>query len=210
MKWSHLYIPVLPRSLSPMLDAPMPYLCGISRENFQYAVGDIGDDAIVVDLDRNMITLGSNPIDLPPLPHKHRMKLENALQSNVGESFQLHFKSLVSYGCISKALIVPTLSSGHVFWEARGMTKEDATAILNSSDEEYVNTTLENAHSIWNEKIRTVDDAYGLAPAPESTTIAMNVDPMNTKQSKWDAVQEAFLRFYVSALKVSALCTYPV
>jgi hypothetical protein len=83
MKWSHLYIPVLPRSLSPMLDAPMPYLCGISRENFQYAVGDIGDDAIVVDLDRNMITLGSNPVDLPPLPHKHRVKLENALQSHV-------------------------------------------------------------------------------------------------------------------------------
>jgi hypothetical protein len=174
MKWSHLYIPVLPRSLSPMLDAPMPYLCGISRENFQYAVGDIGDDAIVVDLDRNMITLGSNPVDLPPLPHKHRVKLEHALQVNVG----------------------------HVFWEARGMTKEDANAILNSSDEEYVNKTLENAHSLWNEKIRTVDDAFGLAPAPESTTIAMNLDPRNTgKQSKWDAVQEAFLRFYVSALK---------
>ena len=86
------------------------------------------------------------------------------------------------------------------------MTKEDANAILNSSDEEYVNNTLENAHSLWNEKIRTVDDAFGLAPAPESTAIAMNLDPMNTgKQSKWDAVQEAFLRFYVSALKVGVL-----
>ena len=83
MKWNHLYIPVLPRSLSAMLDAPMPYLCGISRENFQYAVGDIGDDTIVVDLDRNMITLGSDPVELPPLPHKHRVKLEHALQINV-------------------------------------------------------------------------------------------------------------------------------
>lgn len=83
VKWSHLYIPLLPRSLGAMLDAPMPFLCGISRENFQYAVGDIGDDVIVVDLDRNMITLGSEPVDLPPLPHKHRLKLENALQSNV-------------------------------------------------------------------------------------------------------------------------------
>jgi hypothetical protein len=55
VKWSHLYIPLLPRSLGAMLDAPMPFLFGISRENFQYAVGDIGDDVIVVDLDRNVI-----------------------------------------------------------------------------------------------------------------------------------------------------------
>ncbi|KAL7520493.1 hypothetical protein ACHAWX_005255 [Stephanocyclus meneghinianus] len=178
MKWSHLYIPVLPRSLSAMLDAPMPYLCGISRENFPYAIGDIGDDTVVVDLDRNMITLGSDPVDLPPLPHKHRVKLENALEKNVG----------------------------HVFWHARGMTKEVATLILHSSDEDHVSEVLSNAHSLWNEKIRSVDEAFNLAHAPDSTSMLhnddANVDAASIgKQSKWDAVQEAFLRFYITALK---------
>jgi hypothetical protein len=161
-----------------MLDAPMPYLCGISRENFQYAVGDIGDDTVVVDLDRNMITLGTDPVDLPPLPHKHRVKLEHALENNVGD----------------------------VFWNARGMTKEDATAILHSSDNEHISDTLANAHSLWNEKIRSVDEAFNLAHAPDSASMLnnddANLDMDNSgKQSAWDAVQEAFLRFYVTALK---------
>lgn len=38
--WSHLYIPTVPRFLTRMLDAPFPYLCGLSRENFQFAVAD--------------------------------------------------------------------------------------------------------------------------------------------------------------------------
>jgi len=161
-----------------MLDAPMPYLCGISRENFPYAIGDIGDDTIVVDLDRNMITLGSDPVDLPPLPHKYRVKLENTLEKNVG----------------------------NVFWNARGMTKEDATLILHSYDEDHVSEVLSNAHSLWNEKIRSVDEAFNLAHAPDSTSMLhnddANVDPGSVgKQSKWDAVQEAFLRFYITALK---------
>jgi hypothetical protein len=94
------------------------------------------------------------------------------------------------------------------------MTQEDANAILNSSDEEHVNKTLENAHSLWNERIKTVDDAFDLAHAPDSTTITLNADPNSVgKQSKWDAVQEAFLRFYVTALKVSdqltcSFCSY--
>lgn len=86
-----------------------------------------------------------------------------------------------------------------MFWETRGLTKKDAGAIVNSQDREE---TLANAHSLWNERIRTIDDAFNLAPAPESSTMAMNVEATG-KQSKWDAVQEAFLRFYVSALKVS-------
>ena len=126
-----------------------------------------------------MITLGSDPVTLPPLPHKHRVKLENALQSNVG----------------------------HVFWESRGMTREQAKSILHSSDEDHVNKTLANAHSLWNEKIMTVDDAFNLAHAPDSTSMLYNDDANADangakKQSRWDAVQEAFLRFYVTALKV--------
>lgn len=90
-------------------------------------------------------------------------------------------------------------AQGHVFWEARGLTKKDAEASVNSPEKEE---TLMNAHLLWSERIKTIDDAFNLAPAPESSIMTMDVGATG-KQSKWDAVQEAFLRFYVSTLKVS-------
>jgi hypothetical protein len=180
MRWSHLYIPVLPRSLSPMLDAPMPYLCGISRENFPYAVADISDETIVVDLDRNVITLGPGCQDLPPLPHKRRLKLENALKANCGE----------------------------VFWEARNLNKADVLKVRSQGDHATLASLLRKAGSVWDERIRTRDDAFNLAYLPDSTTLEFsddaNCDAENgtlPKQSRWDAVQEAFLRFYVAMLQ---------
>ncbi|EED90263.1 hypothetical protein THAPSDRAFT_8075 [Thalassiosira pseudonana CCMP1335] len=178
MRWSHLYIPVLPRSLSPMLDAPMPYLCGIRRENFAFAVGDTGDETVVVDLDRNVISVGPNTPDLPPLPHKRRVKLEAALEKNVG----------------------------HVFWNTRGVPPIKAESILRSGDEKSIKEMKSKANSLWHERIRSVDEAFNLAHAPGSTSILYNDDAKDAseglaKQSRWDAVQEAFLRFYVAALK---------
>mmetsp|Transcript_3652 Transcript_3652/g.6593 ORF Transcript_3652/g.6593 Transcript_3652/m.6593 type:complete len:1307 (+) Transcript_3652:173-4093(+) len=180
MKWSHLYIPVLPRSLSPMLDAPMPYLCGISRENFPYAVEDISDETVVVDLDRNVITVGPNTPDLPPLPHNRRKKLEATLKANAGE----------------------------VFWEARNLTKADVLKVRASGNEGKLSSMLDNARSVWEEKIQTRDDAFNLAHAPDSVSLQFDEDAnvylddgSLPKQSRWDAVQEAFLRFYVSVLQ---------
>eukprot|EP00956_Cyclotella_meneghiniana_P035000 scaffold110197_cov67-Cyclotella_meneghiniana.AAC.1 len=180
MKWSHLYIPVLPRSLSPMLDAPMPYLCGISRENFPYAVADISDETIVVDLDRNVITLGPGCQDLPALPHKRRMKLENALKANCG----------------------------NVFWEARNLDKSEVLKVRSHGNQEALASLLRKAGSVWDERIRTRDDAFNLAYLPDSSTLEFNDDAncdadngALPKQSRWDAVQEAFLRFYVTALQ---------
>ena len=179
MRWSHLYIPVLPRSLSPMLDAPMPYLCGISRQNFPYSVGDIGDETVVVDLDRNIITLGPHTPELPPLPHKRRMKLGAALEKN----------------------------AGHVFWNARGLTQEEAESIRRSGDENALKVMYEKADALWHEKMSTIDEAFNLAHAPDSTSM-LYIDDARAdasealgKQSRWDAVQEAFLRFYVAMLK---------
>jgi len=180
MKWSHLYIPVLPRSLSPMLDAPMPYLCGISRANFPYAVQDIGDETVVVDLDRNVITVGPETPDLPPIPHKRRVKLEHALEAHAGD----------------------------VFWNARGLTHEQAQAIRRKGSSAATEEMHANADALWYEKISTVDDAFSLAHAPDAANM-MFTDDANSgaddalagKQSRWDAVQEAFLRFYVAMLK---------
>eukprot|EP00986_Skeletonema_menzelii_P008652 scaffold3743_cov155-Skeletonema_menzelii.AAC.7 len=175
MRWSHLYIPVLPRFLTPMLDAPMPYLCGISRDIFPHAVADISDETVVVDLDRNLVTLGTNTLDLPILSHRRKMKLESALEKNAGD----------------------------VFWHARGLTKSEVDAVRSSGDENELEKMLGTADAVWDEKICCMDDAFNLAHSPDSMNILHNSDddPNDLKQSRWDVVQEAFLRFYVSMLK---------
>jgi hypothetical protein len=178
MRWSHLYIPLLPLSLSPMLDAPMPYLCGVSRENFDYIVGDIGDETVVVDLDRNIISLGPDAPDLPAIPHKQKVKLESALQKHVGD----------------------------VFWSARGVTHDKVFQLQRSGDNAALRAIYSNAQALWSEKITSADDAFNLAHAPESSSVLYNDDARvgtNTlgKQSRWDAVQEAFLNFYVATLR---------
>ncbi|KAL3803294.1 hypothetical protein ACHAW5_009754 [Stephanodiscus triporus] len=178
MRWSHLYIPVLPRSLCPMLDAPMPYLCGISRENFPYAVGDVSDETIVVDLDRNVVTVGPNAPDLPPLPNSRRKKLEGVLKENIGD----------------------------VFWEARNLNRREVLRARASNDKEGLEEMLRDAHAVWEERMRTCDDAFNLAHAPDSVTLDFDEDANDrnaesTRQSRWDAVQEGFLRFYVASLQ---------
>ena len=174
MKWSHLYIPVLPRFLTPMLDAPVPYLCGVSRKNFSYAVRDISDETIVVDLDRNIITMGSGTPDLPKLPHRRKKKLEIALEKHAGD----------------------------VFWKVRGLTSSQVEQARLSGDENMLTAVLGTADAVWDEKLCTMDDAFNFAPPPDSITIMQTGDESGgVEQSCWDAVQEAFLRFYASMLK---------
>ncbi|KAL7534715.1 hypothetical protein ACHAXR_007621, partial [Thalassiosira sp. AJA248-18] len=177
MRWSHLYIPCLPRFLTPMLDAPMPYLCGISREVFPYAVGEISDETVVVDLDRNVITMGSHTPDLPLLPHRRKLKLEATLEKHAGD----------------------------VFWKARGLTTSEVEEARLSGDENSLAQMLGKADAVWDENICAMDEAFNLAHAPDSMSLLYSGDGSgldnDQKQSRWDAVQEAFLRFYVSMLK---------
>ena len=187
MQWSHLYIPTIPRFLTPMLDAPMPYLCGITRENMAYAVGDISDETIVVDLDQNVITTGPYTPELPPIPHRRRFKLETALEQHVGD----------------------------VFWNARGLRKEQVDKVRNSKKpdaKERLDDLLDNAEHVWQMRNKGFDEAFNLAYAPDSVK-NLNDDQLRGSpsggdasscedhQSQYDAVQEAFLRFYVASLK---------
>ena len=175
MRWSHLYIPVLPKFLTPMLDAPMPYLCGISRENFPYAVADISDETIVVDLDRNLITMGLHTPDLPILPQRRKLKLEAALEKHAGE----------------------------VFWKARGLSKASVESVRLSGDENAIEEMLGRANAVWDEQLCAMDEAFYLAHSPDSMSILFDKDDVPQKPSRWDSIQEAFLRFYVAMLKVS-------
>jgi len=152
-----------------------------------YAVGDISDETIVVDLDQNVITTGPYTPELTPIPHRRRFKLETALEQHVGD----------------------------VFWNARGLRKEQVDKVRNSKKpnaKERLDDLLDNAEHIWQMRNKGFDEAFNLVYAPDSVRNS-NDDQLRGSpsegdasscehhQSQYDAVQEAFLRFYVAALK---------
>jgi len=172
MKWSHLYIPILPKFLSPMLDAPMPYLCGVSRDILPHAIGDISNETIIVDLDKNIITVGTNTPTIPVMPSKRKTKLEHALQENTRD----------------------------IFLNARGLSESD---LEHEKPLAEANKIMEGADRVWQEKLQTFDDAFNMAFAPNSENAinGKNNTARDCGQSRWDVVQEAFLRFYVAILE---------
>ena len=160
-----------------MLDAPMPYLIGISRENFPHAMHDISDETVVVDLDRNVITTSKHTPDLPILPHRRKTKLEATLMKHAGD----------------------------VYWKARGVTASEVDLANFNGDKSDMKKLHKMAGAVWEEKICSIDEAFNLAHTPDSMCLLYSQDQIGTGadagQSRWDAVQEAFLRFYVSMLK---------
>jgi DENN (AEX-3) domain len=88
MRWSHAYIPVVPHFLIPILSAPMPFLCGINKANLAEALYDLSRECVVVDLDKNLVTLGPDTEPLPPLPPYQDSCLRDQLHSNVGMVFR--------------------------------------------------------------------------------------------------------------------------
>lgn len=128
----------LPRFLTPMLDAPMPYLIGISRENFPHAMRDISDETVIVDLDRNVITTGKHTPELPILPHRRKTKLEAALQKHAGD----------------------------VYWSARGLPASEVDLANFNGDTREKKRMRKLADAVWEEKIRSIDEAFNLAHTP--------------------------------------------
>ena len=177
LRWSHLYVPLLPRMLCPMLDAPVPYLCGIVRENWLYAQQYVSDETIVVDLDRNSVQFAANVPRFPPMPFRKWSKLQVALTETVGD----------------------------VFWRAHGLEKEYAAMMQKKPHKRSLQHLRQQTGNVtqWTEKLSAMDHAFNLAYTPESPNLqkrAHNNDSMD-QQSRWDKAQEAFLRFFVALLR---------
>lgn len=173
MQWSHLYIPLLPRFLSPMLDAPFPYLCGVARENWLHAEQHVSEETMVVDLDSNTVTVGSRDAPMPPVPAKKWNKLQAALEENVGA----------------------------LFYKARGLEKEYQLLQDHKMSQRAFEKLKTQSYGVqWKEKLSTFDEAFNLAYTPDSLNL-VNFNLEESQQSKWDKVQEAFLRFFVSLFK---------
>ncbi|CAB9497973.1 DENN domain-containing protein 5B [Seminavis robusta] len=174
MRWCHLYVPLLPRFICPMLDAPVPYLCGVVRENWLYAQQFVCRETIIVDLDRNTVATGemTPPFLTPPI--KKWSKLRAAIEQ----------------------------TAGSLFWKTRGLDAEYHK--LMNGRRINLRRNLANLQKkgsqTWKEKLHSFDHAFNLAFTPTSANI-LNDNISDYEQSQWDRVQEAFLRFFVALLK---------
>ncbi len=78
LQWPHVYIPVLPRGLVQVLQAPMPFIIGLPTDRYN-EVRDVSTSVIRVDLDNNSIELDAE-LAIPPLPHRQEVKLRKGLK----------------------------------------------------------------------------------------------------------------------------------
>lgn len=75
LKWSGVFIPILPARLIQALEAPCPYIVGVERRYENLVFPD--EDYVLVDLDENIIESTAMPISLP---RQQKRKLTALLQ----------------------------------------------------------------------------------------------------------------------------------
>ena len=86
----------------------------------------------------------------------------------------------------------------------KAITDDELLKAKNTGNDDGMKRMLEKAGNVWEGKVKARDDAFNLAYAPDATALEFDDDALAGsdsgvlgKQSRWDSVQEAFLRFYV-------------
>lgn len=195
MRWSHAYIPVLPHFLIPILSAPMPYLCGIVKTNLADALYDLSRDCVLVDLDKNTVTLGPDTLALPPLPPYQEAALHAQLDENVGMVFR-EARSLTrsdDYSDSGQNLQGHTKLMAEAMWESKLMLYDEAFHLVFTPDQTRKNLLNGNDGT----GMESSDRDMNALPKLKSN----NNEASSRKQSAWDAVQEAFLDTFVYLLR---------
>ena len=77
--WHHVYIPVLPRGLMGVLQAPMPFIVGVHTSCFDEVRDEVPHCVVQVFLDSSVVNLGDN--ELPVLPPKSYKKLLDVIRT---------------------------------------------------------------------------------------------------------------------------------
>ena len=191
MKWSHAYIPVLPHFLVPILSAPMPFLCGIDKRHLADTMEDLADECIVVDLDKNMVSVGTNTQPLPNLPKYIYTRLKNKIEGNVGHVHR-EVRSLRKDDNTSEmGIYLPpdVKSMADAMWESRLCLFDEAFMLMFTPEERRKN---------W----LNGDNDGSNDPKAANLLMTLENKKQNTRtQSQWDAVQEAFLETYCFLLQ---------
>ncbi|KAL7537211.1 hypothetical protein ACHAXR_007661 [Thalassiosira sp. AJA248-18] len=191
MKWSHAYIPVLPHFLVPILSAPMPFLCGIDKRHLADTMEDLADECIVVDLDKNQVSLGVKTPPLPRLPKYIYQRLKNKVEHNAGHVHR-EVRSLRKDDDTSEMGIhlPPELKSmADAMWESRLCLFDEAFMLTFTPEERRKN---------W-----LNGDDGGSGTNDPKANLLMTIDQKQnlSSQSQWDAVQESFLETYCFLLQ---------
>lgn len=194
LRWSHCYISCLPKGLVEILSAPMPFLCGIDKANLADALYDLSPECVVVDLDKNLVTLGPSTAPLPPLPPYQAANLHAQLEENVGMIFR-EVRSLTKnddYSDSGSHLPSHTKQMAEAMWESRLALFDEAFTLMFTPEESRKNLLNGNDTSGMDYSDRELHDAIRKRGSGESS---------NRSQSTWDAVQEAFLDTFVYLLR---------
>jgi len=198
MRWSHAYIPLLPKALIPILSAPMPFFCGIDKASLAEALYDLSPECVVVDLDKNLVTLGPETEPLPPLPPQLASSLKSQLEENVGMVFR-EARSLTrkdDYSDSGSHLPSHVKQVAEAMWEGKLSLFDEAFHLYFTPEESRKNRLNGNDTSgmEWSDRDAN-DQARIMAASGGDKSFALR------KQSEWDAVQEAFLDTFVYLLR---------
>mmetsp|Transcript_3117 Transcript_3117/g.7082 ORF Transcript_3117/g.7082 Transcript_3117/m.7082 type:complete len:1072 (-) Transcript_3117:95-3310(-) len=195
MRWSHAYIPLLPSFLIPMLCAPMPFLCGIDKASLADALYDLSRECVVVDLDKNLVTMGPDTDPLPPLPPQQAASLRSQLESNVGMVFR-EARSLTKnhdYSDSGTHLPSHVKQMAEAMWEGKLSLFDEAFHLMYTPEEARKNLLNGNDTSGMDWSDRDATDQARILAAGDKAALR--------QQSQWDAVQEAFLDTFVYVLR---------
>jgi hypothetical protein len=193
MRWSHAYIPVLPHFLIPILSAPMPFLCGINKANLADALYDLSRECVVVDLDKNLVTLGPDTEPLPPLPPHQDATLRSQLKQNAGMVFR-EARSLTKnddYSDSGSRLPSHIKQTAEAMWEGKLCLFDEAFHLMFTPEESRKNLLNGNDTSGMDWSDQGGHDAIRMVGPGDK----------HRKQSEWDAVQEGFLDTFVYLLR---------
>ena len=193
LRWSHAYIPLLPHFLVPMLSAPMPFFCGISKGNLASALCDLSAECVVVDLDMNLVTPGPGTGSLPQLPPQLEAALRARLNENVGMVFR-EARSLTKNDDYSeRGLHLPPHIKlmADAMWEGRLCLFDEAFHLAFTPEESRKN--LLNGNDTSGMDSDRDGEVFRIMTASERQNLR--------KQSMWDGVQEAFMDAFVYLLR---------
>jgi len=198
MRWSHAYIPLLPKFLIPILSAPMPFFCCIDKASLAEALYDLSPECVVVDLDKNLVTFGPDTEPLPPLPPQQASCLKSQLEANVGMVFR-EARSLRrndDYSDSGSHLPSHVKQMAEAMWEGKLCLFDEAFHLMFTPEESRKNRLNGNDTSgmEWSDRDAN-DQARIMAASGGDKSFALR------KQSEWDAVQEAFLDTFVYLLR---------
>jgi pentatricopeptide repeat protein len=176
----------------------MPFFCGIDKASLAEALYDLSPECVVVDLDKNLVTLGPETEPLPPLPPQQASSLKSQLENNVGMVFR-EARSLNrndDYSDSGSHLPTHVKQMAEGMWEGKLSLFDEAFHLMFTPEESRKNMLNGNDTSgmEWNDRDAN-DQARILAASSGDKTFALR------KQSEWDAVQEAFLDTFVYLLR---------